>query len=40
MQEIPETLNIGDRVRVLCEDGVLVAEKISQSRCFLFSSFN
>lgn len=25
-------LNIGDRVRVLCDDGVLVAEKISQTQ--------
>ena len=27
-----KVLNIGDRIRVLCDDGVLVAEKISQTQ--------
>ena len=29
--EFAKTLNIGDRIRVLCDDGVLVAEKVSQT---------
>jgi hypothetical protein len=27
-----KALNIGDRIRVLCDDGALVAEKISQTQ--------
>jgi hypothetical protein len=30
--EFVQVLNIGDRIRVLCDDGVLVAEKISQTQ--------
>jgi hypothetical protein len=29
--EFAQVLNIGDRIRVLCDDGVLVAEKVSQT---------
>jgi len=32
LKEFAKTLNIGDRIRMLCDDGVLVAEKISQTQ--------
>src|SRR5215471_12869109 len=32
LMEFVRTLNIGDRVRMFCDDGVLVAEKISQTQ--------
>jgi hypothetical protein len=32
LKEFAKTLNIGDRLRMFCDDGVLVAEKISQTR--------
>ena len=32
LKEFTKVLNIGDRIRVLCDDGVLVAEKISQTQ--------
>jgi len=32
LKEFAKTLNIGDRVRMFCDDGVLVAEKISQTQ--------
>jgi hypothetical protein len=32
LKEFTKALNIGDRIRVLCDDGVLVAEKISQTQ--------
>jgi hypothetical protein len=32
LREFTKVLNIGDRIRVLCDDGVLVAEKISQTQ--------
>jgi hypothetical protein len=31
-EEVMKVLNIGDRIRVLCNDGVVVAEKISQTQ--------
>ncbi len=31
LREFTKVLSIGDRVRVLCDDGVLVAEKISET---------
>lgn len=31
-EEVVKALNIGDRIRVLCDDGALVAEKISQTQ--------
>jgi hypothetical protein len=31
-REFAKVLSIGDRIRVLCDDGVLVAEKISQTQ--------
>jgi hypothetical protein len=31
-KEFTKVLNIGDRIRVFCDDGVLVAEKISQTQ--------
>ena len=31
-EEVVKVLNIGDRIRVLCDDGVVVAEKISQTQ--------
>jgi hypothetical protein len=32
LRELIKMLSIGDRIRVLCDDGVLVAEKISQTQ--------
>src|SRR5215472_6189378 len=32
LKEFINRLSIGDRVRVLCDDGVLVAEKISETQ--------
>jgi hypothetical protein len=32
LREFAKTLNIGDHIRIFCDDGVLVAEKISQTR--------
>jgi hypothetical protein len=32
LREFTKVLNIGDRVRVFCDDGVLVAEKISETQ--------
>jgi hypothetical protein len=32
LEEFIEVLSIGDRVRLLCDDGVVVAEKISQTQ--------
>jgi hypothetical protein len=32
LKEFAKTLNIGDRIRMFCDDGVLVAEKISQTQ--------
>jgi hypothetical protein len=32
LKEFTKVLNIGDRIRVLCDDGVLVAEKISPTQ--------
>ena len=32
LKELIKVLSIGDRIRVLCDDGVLVAEKISQTQ--------
>lgn len=37
-RDLLDTLSIGDRLRVLCDDGVLVAEKISQRRFKLIHS--
>ena len=31
-EEVVKVLNVGDRIRVLCDDGVVVAEKISQTQ--------
>jgi hypothetical protein len=31
-EEVVKVLNVGDRIRVLCNDGVVVAEKISQTQ--------
>jgi hypothetical protein len=31
-EELVKVLHIGDRIRVLCNDGVVVAEKISQTQ--------
>jgi hypothetical protein len=36
--EVIQTLSIGDRIRVLCDDGVLVAEKISETQFELVHS--
>ena len=38
LQELINVLSIGDRLRVLCDDGVLVAEKISETRFKLIHS--
>ena len=32
LRELTKVLRIGDRIRVLCDDGVLVAEKISATQ--------
>jgi len=32
LEEFIQILRIGDRIRVLCDDGVVVAEKISQTQ--------
>jgi hypothetical protein len=32
LREFTRVLSIGDRIRVLCDDGVLVAEKISETQ--------
>ena len=32
LREFMKVLSIGDRIRVLCDDGVLVAEKISETQ--------
>jgi hypothetical protein len=32
LREFIKVLSIGDRIRVFCDDGVLVAEKISQTQ--------
>jgi hypothetical protein len=32
LKEFTKALSIGDRIRVLCDDGVLVAEKISDTQ--------
>jgi hypothetical protein len=32
LKEFTRILSIGDRIRVLCDDGVLVAEKISETQ--------
>jgi hypothetical protein len=32
LREFTKILSIGDRIRVLCDDGVLVAEKISETK--------
>jgi hypothetical protein len=32
LKEFAKTLNIGDCIRMFCDDGVLVAEKISQTQ--------
>lgn len=38
LKELIRILTIGDRVRILCDDGVLVAEKISQTQFKLIDS--
>ena len=38
LKEFMKVLGVGDRVRVLCDDGVLVAEKISQTQFKLIDS--
>ena len=32
LREFTKVLSIGDRIRLLCDDGVLVAEKISETQ--------
>ena len=32
LEEITMLLTVGDRIRVLCDDGVIVAEKISETQ--------
>lgn len=32
LKELTDALRIGDRVRLFCNDGVLLAEKVSQTR--------
>ena len=35
LEKVVKVLNIGDRIRVLCDDGVVVAEKVSQTQFVL-----
>jgi len=32
LEELIKVLRIGERIRVFCDDGVIVAEKISQTQ--------
>jgi hypothetical protein len=32
LEEITRLLTVGDRIRVLCDDGVITAEKISETQ--------
>jgi hypothetical protein len=38
LKEFAKTLNIGDRIRMFCDDGVLVVERISQTQFKLLYS--
>lgn len=38
LKEFAKMLTIGDRIRVLCDDGVVVAEKVSQTEFRLIDS--
>ena len=38
LREFIKVLSIGDRIRVLCDDGLLVAEKISETQCKIIHS--
>jgi hypothetical protein len=38
LREFIKVLSIGDRIRLLCDDGLLVAEKISETRCKVIHS--
>lgn len=38
LKELIRMLTIGDRIRILCDDGFLVAEKISQTQLKLIDS--
>jgi len=38
LKDFIKVLSIGDRIRVLCDDGMLVAEKISQAQFKLIHS--
>lgn len=38
LKELIRMLTIGERIRILCDDGVLVAEKISQTQFKLIDS--
>jgi hypothetical protein len=38
LREFIKVLSIGDRIRLLCDDGLLVAEKISETQCKIIHS--
>ena len=38
LKEFIKVLSIGDRIRLLCDDGLLVAEKISETQCKIIHS--
>jgi len=38
LREFIKVLSIGDRIRLLCDDGLLVAEKISETHCKVIHS--
>src|SRR5215467_2633942 len=38
LRELTEVLRIGDRIRLFCDDGVLVAEKISRTQLKIIHS--
>jgi hypothetical protein len=38
LREFIKVLSIGDRIRLLCDDGLLVAEKISETQCKVIHS--
>jgi len=38
LKEFVKVLNVGDQIRVLCDDGLLVAEKVSETQFELIHS--
>lgn len=38
LKELTDALRVGDRIRLFCDDGVLLAEKISQTQLKVIQS--